>query len=295
MVYHSQHRCKLVADRVCNGPQSMTTRAKHPSTIDNRHHPLLQLIPRLRFSEERRRSGLFYIEGLRNVEQAVKHHAHIEALIVCYSLLRLPFAQKLVRHERRKGTLVVEVTPNVMYGLGQLEDPQGIGAILRQHWQPLSDVKAGNELCWLALQTVRSPGNLGSILRTSDAVGGAGLIVLGKSIDPYDPATVRATMGALFRQQFVGTSESEFRRWKKRSPFLLVGTSPSAPVDYHSLTYQAPTILLMGGERKGLPLELESICDVMVRIPMVGQNDSLNLAVATSIMLRLRASAASLG
>jgi tRNA(Leu) C34 or U34 (ribose-2'-O)-methylase TrmL len=103
--------------------------------------------------------------------------------------------------------------------------------------------------------------------------------------DPYDPSTVRATMGAIFRQRFVRTTVTEFRRWKRDSLYRLVGTSPSATTDYHMVSYDTPTILFMGEERKGLPPELQSLCDMMVSIPMIGEDNSLNLAVATSVML----------
>jgi TrmH family RNA methyltransferase len=128
---------------------------------------------------------------------------------------------------------------------------------------------------------VHSPGNLGTLLRTSEAVGGGGLILLNDDVDPYDPATVRSTMGALFAQRFV----CEFMRWKERHRCMLVGTSPASQEDYHAAAYRAPTVLLMGDKREGLPPALQALCDVMVRIPMVGHADSLNLGVATSIML----------
>src|SRR5262249_22173648 len=142
-----------------------------------------------------------------------------------------------------------------------------------------------NELCWLALQTVRSAGNLGTILRTAAAVGSAGLFVLGSQVDPYDPAAVRATMGALYAQQLVRTTPAALDEWKRRHRCLLVGTSLTAPTDYQARAYHSPTILLMGEERKGLPSDLMALCDDLVRIPMVGGSDSLNLGVATGVML----------
>lgn len=124
-----------------------------------------------------------------------------------------------------------------------------------------------------------------SILRTSEAVGGPGLILLGDAVDPYDPATVRASMGSLFSQRFVRTSVSEARRWKDRQPYMLVGTAPSGSIDYQAIDYRRPTVLLMGGERKGLSGDLQALCDTTVRIPMIGHTDSLNLSVAASLLL----------
>lgn len=271
------------AGRACNGPSKMTTRKAQ--LIDSRFHPLMKRIQRLHLRQERERSGLFYIEGLRFVAMALQHHMPVETLVVCPSLLDHPYAQKMIRTQRRLGTPILEVTAGVMHSITLVDDPQGIGAIVRQRWKPLERIKPGAELCWLALQIIRSPGNLGTILRTCDCVGAAGLILLGDEIDPYDPATVRATMGAMFTQSFVRTSLEKFIQWKRRYTIPLVGTSPSAPVDYQAVNYQKPTILLMGEERKGLPPDLQNICDLMVNIPMVGESDSLNLGIATGVML----------
>jgi RNA methyltransferase, TrmH family len=132
---------------------------------------------------------------------------------------------------------------------------------------------------------VRSPGNLGTILRTCEAVGGAGAILIGDGIDPYDPATVRATMGAVFSQRFVRTGFRELVGWKRQTGIRLVGTSPLAVKNYRAGDYRGPLILYMGSERKGMSPEHQALCDEMVRIPMVGRADSLNIAVATGVML----------
>jgi TrmH family RNA methyltransferase len=225
------------------------------------------------------------VEGLRFVAHAVQHHIPLETLIVCHSLLDHPFAHRLVQQQKQLGTPIMEVSAAVFRDISRVLEPQGIGAVVRQRWEPLEQVRPGSELCWLALQAVNSPGNLGTMLRTSEAVGGAGIILLDNSIDPYDPAAVRATMGSIFSQRFVRTNIAAFKRWKQRHRCMLVGTSPSAPHDYHAVTYQRPTLLLMGEERKGLPQELQALCDIMVHIPMVGETDSLNLAIATGIMV----------
>ena len=259
---------------------------KVPSTIIrtiSSHH--IRRIHRLRLREERERTGLYYIESLRFAAQAIAHGRTIETLVVSRSLLRHPYAYRLLQQQHRLGTPILDVTPAVLHGISLADDPQGIAAVVKQHWDRLADLKAGNELCWVAHPCVRSPGNLGTILRTSEAVGGAGVILLDETTDPYDPTAVRATMGALFAQHCVRATREELLRWKHRTHALLVGTSPEASQAYTAVTYQHPTILLMGEERKGLPADLQALCDVMVSIPMVGQGDSLNLAIASSLML----------
>jgi TrmH family RNA methyltransferase len=268
-----------------HGDDSIPPFPQRAPIITQYQHSVIQRIHHLRRREAREQSGLYYIEGLRLVLQAVQHHSALEALVVCPPLLTHASAQRLVRAQRRLGMPIVRVTAPVMHQLALVDDPQGIGAVVRQRWEPLERITPRNELCWIALHQVRSPGNLGTILRTSAAVGGAGTILLGNAVDPYEPAVVRATMGSLYAQRLVRTVPDALARWKRRHHCQLIGTSPSARTDYHAHLYRTPTILLMGDERKGLPVALQSLCDQMVRIPMVGDCDSLNLGVATGVML----------
>jgi TrmH family RNA methyltransferase len=264
----------------------MTRRFNTAYKITSRNNIFIKRIRALHLREERERTGLYYVEGMRFVSQAARHNAHIETLVICPSLLSHPFANNLAQRIAASGVPTLEVSPEVLHSIALVNDPQGMGAVLRQRWQPLERVKLGGRLCWIAHDTVRSPGNLGSIIRTSDAVGGAGIILLGDSTDPYDPATVRASMGAMFTQRFVRTTPGDLALWKELRQWLLVGTSPTASTDYRAVDYRsAPVILLMGSERKGLSSELQSMCDVLVRIPMVGESDSLNISVATGVML----------
>ena len=139
--------------------------------------------------------------------------------------------------------------------------------------------------CGRRSDSIQDPGNLGTILRTLDAVGGSGLILLDHSTDPYDATALRASMGAVFSQQLVRASFSDFARWKQAGNFQLVGTSGSAREDYHEFSYPDPMVLLMGSERLGLQEEHLKLCDGLVAIPMVGRSDSLNLSVATGVVL----------
>jgi TrmH family RNA methyltransferase len=253
--------------------------------ISSRNDRRIKRIRALQERRERERSGLYYIEGIRFVAQAAHYNTPVETLVYSPPLLTHPFARRLMHRHEQAGTQMIAVTPEVFYSLALAEDPQGIGAVVRQKWLPLERVKLGGKLCWLALDNLRSPGNLGSILRTSEAVGGAGVILLGEPTDPYDPSTVRASMGAHFSQRFVHTTPTALRKWKEERGWQLVGTSPRAAIDYRQADYRLPTILLIGEERNGLPDEIQANCDLMVRIPMVGHGDSLNVAVATGVLL----------
>ena len=253
--------------------------------IEDPSHYQIERIRRLQTRAEREHTGLYYIEGMRFVARALSQGAPIEALVACPHLQTHPFARHLTRREQRSGTPILTVTPAVMCGLGSVEDPQGIGAVVRQRWTSLERIRPANAPCWVMLETMRSSGNLGTILRTADATGGSGLILLGNAIDPYDPATVRATMGAQFEQRFVRTSVDELRVWHGRRHFTLVGTAPAAATDYQKVDFRGPTMLLLGDERKGLSRELQALCDTTIRIPMVGGTDSLNVSVAAGVLL----------
>ena len=234
---------------------------------------------------ERDRTQTFFAEGLRFIGQAVAQNAEIEAVVIVPKTLEHPFGLKLRRQLEQKRVPLWEITPELFGRLSRAEEPQWIGAVVRQRWAARASVTSSPGLCWVALDQVHSPGNLGTILRTSEAVGASGLIALGDSVDPYDPACVRATMGAVFAQQFVRIAPTEFDAWKRRTGIYLVGTSPQAKRDYRAAAYPPGTVLLLGGERQGLSSERQRLCDELVHIPMVGQADSLNLAVATGVML----------
>jgi len=137
----------------------------------------------------------------------------------------------------------------------------------------------------VAVDQIRHPGSLGTILRIGDAVGGAGVVLIGDSSDPYDPTAVRASLGAIFSQRLVKASFEEFAAWTKRQGCFVVGTSPAAPVDYQAISYRPPTVLFLGSDRLGLSPEQQAICDVMVSIPMIGRCDSHHVAVATAVVL----------
>ena len=258
---------------------------KKPQIIFSRNNFHIRHIRDLQQRDERERTGKFFVTGLRFVIQAAQQGAQIESLVVAPKLLTNIPGQRLVRKLRQNGTTVYEVPSEVLHSVSLVDDPQGIGAVVRQRWQSLDTLKPGKELCWVALDTVQSPGNLGTIMRSCDAVGCGGVILLNESTDPYEPCAVRASMGALFAQKFIRATPDAFLAWKQKYGCTLVGTSPHMGDDYQQVRYPAPVVLFMGSERKGLSGQMQNLCDRMVKIPMVGRSDSLNLAIATSVLL----------
>jgi len=155
---------------------------------------------------------------------------------------------------------------------------------VRQSWLDLEDEAVGHGL-WLMLEDVQDPGNLGSALRSLDAAGGRGLILLDESTDACHPTSVRASMGSIFTQKLVKTGTRELADWKKSHQTTIIGTTCEQAVHYRSYNYPEDMILLMGSEQKGLQEEHLQLCDTLVHIPMAGSMDSLNLACAASIVL----------
>jgi RNA methyltransferase, TrmH family len=253
--------------------------------ISSLSNPRVKQIRALRQRKEREATRLYFVEGIRIVTEAAQLHAGIETLVVAPELLKSVHALELVAAQGMQGVPVLEVSRDVFAGLSSREGPQGLGAVMRQQIESLEQVTPGGELCWVALDAAQDPGNIGAILRTSDAVGGAGLILLGNAADPYDPAAVRASMGALFAQRVVRADWGTFVAWKRQHAVTVVGTSDKAVQEYRAAAYPSPLVLLMGSEREGLSPARQAVCDHMVRIPMVGRSDSLNLAVATAIVL----------
>lgn len=246
----------------------------------------IKRIRRLQDRKEREKNGLFFIEGIRIVAEAVERNEIFDTIIVSPERLQSEYAWKLVENLRGRGTPVLEVSSQVFERLSQKEGPQGIAAVVRQRWTALGSVHVEQGKPWVALDSVADPGNLGTIMRTLDAVGGSGVILLDQSTDPYDPSCVRASMGALFDLSLVRASFDQFRTWmKNQNDVRLIGTSGASHQDYHFYSYPSKMVLLMGSERLGLQPHHLELCDEVVRIPMVGKSDSLNLAVATAVVL----------
>lgn len=255
------------------------------TAITSRNNAWIKQIRALRSRKERERTGLFFVEGIRMTREALRCGTDVQAIVAAPDLLDRSRRRDFVESEFRARAPTVEVSTEVFSGLVDRTEPSGVGALVRQQWSALESVAPRDELCWVALASVQYPGNLGTILRTCEAVGSAGVILLGSATDPYDSMAVRASMGAIFSQRLVRTNLEAFYQWKEQTGIDVVGTSPAASEDYHAAAYRRPCVLLMGCESAGLSPEEQASCDLMVRIPMVGRTDSLNLAMATSILL----------
>jgi len=250
--------------------------------ITSSTNKLVKNIRKLQNKKYRDESELFFVEGQRHVIQGIQENSRIELIIICTALLKSDAANKILQTASDEGIKIIEVNEKVFRTMASKEGPQGIAAVFHQNWFSFSEISNG---IWVGLDQVQDPGNLGSILRTLDAIGGKGILLIGNCTDPFHPTSVRASMGAIFTQKIIRTTQSGFIEWTAGGKFTIVGSSCGDGKDYQSLSYHDSTILLMGSEQKGLNEKLISVCDQLIHIPMNGKVDSLNLSNATSIIL----------
>jgi TrmH family RNA methyltransferase len=257
---------------------------KYP-VVSSARDPRFLNLRSLQTHQGRSRSELYIIEGIRHLACAVEHCAPIESVFLDPSVLSNPFGQKLARQLRRQGVPGIRLSRELYRDLTLATEPQGIGAVLKQRWFSLEQLRATRKSLWLAVESIESPGNLGTIIRTAEAAGVSGVFILNPNCDPHDPATIRATMGSLFSQKLVRCTASEFRYWANSNGVSAVASSPSGLMDYKALEYRFPAVLIVGSEKHGLSEQLLEAADFVVRIPMHGGCDSLNAAVAASVLL----------
>lgn len=265
--------------------------------ITSHSNPKIKQVRALRQRKTRQESGLFLVEGIRHVGEAVeaaeqrgrdeaRPGPQIESIFYAPDLLTSDFARSLVAEQAARGVACYPVTAEVFDSLADKENPQGILAVVREHSTRLEDLTAANFPWGVALVAPQDPGNIGTILRTIDAVGASGLLLLDSSADPYHPGAVRASMGAVFWYPLVSVRFEAFSAWARQHGYAVIGTSAHGSRDYREVdTYPIPRILLMGSEREGLSPEQTAACTDLLRLPMRGRATSLNLAVATGVML----------
>ncbi|MCZ8177512.1 MAG: RNA methyltransferase [Rhizobium sp.] len=249
-------------------------------------NPIIKDIKALSLKKARDESRTFMAEGLKLVIDALDRGWTIRTLVYAKAGKGKPMVEKVAARTVAAGGLVLEVSEKVMSSITRRDNPQMVAAVFEQRWTALKDIQPKGSETWIALDRVRDPGNLGTIIRTADAAGASGVILVGDCTDPFSLETVRATMGSMFALPLVKTTPADFLKWKKSVDARLVATHLAGAVDYRTIDYKSkPVILMMGNEQSGLPDDLAEAADKLARIPQVGMADSLNLAVATGVML----------
>ncbi|WP_349957299.1 RNA methyltransferase [Rhizobium sp. ZPR3] len=249
-------------------------------------NPIVKDIKALTVKKSREESGAFLAEGLKLVIDALELGWTIRTLVYAKAAKGKPLVEQVAAKTVAAGGLVLEVSEKVIGSITRRDNPQMVVGVFEQRWRPLREVKPATGETWVALDRVRDPGNLGTIIRTADAAGASGVILVGETTDPFSLETVRATMGSIFAVPVVKATPEEFLAWKKKADVSVVATHLAGAVDYRTIDYKKkPVVILMGNEQSGLPDALAKEADALARIPQAGRADSLNLAVATAVML----------
>jgi TrmH family RNA methyltransferase len=257
-----------------------------PDLITSAANPLVKRIRGLAERKQRRREGAFFVEGLQPVWQAVEAGATIDTFVVAPDLLVSERAQKLLAAQEAGGTRVAHVTAGIFTSLSDRDGPSGLGAIVRARMAQLEELPVREDAPLVALHRIGNPGNLGTIIRTADATGAGGVILLGETTDPFAPAAVKASMGALFALPVAHVADpAHFFSWATERGIAIATTSARATDEHWAVRYPRPLALLLGSEGDGLPPDLLARGDLRVRIPMTGTARSLNLAVAAGVLL----------
>lgn len=243
-------------------------------------NPQVKQARALRQKKARSESGLFLVEGIHHVGEVIAAGWDVDSIFYAPDLLTSEFARDLVS---RASPQPQPVSASVMESLTDKENPQGIMAVVRQRQSQLANLKRPQTCA--ALVAPQDPGNVGTILRTLDAVGAEALFLLEGGVELYHPTVIRSSMGTIFWKPIIQTSFDEFSAWARRENYQLIGTSAHGDVEYQTFVPRLPWILVLGNEQKGLSMEQMNACDVTVSLPMMGRVSSLNLAVAAGVLL----------
>lgn len=253
-----------------------------PRLVTAFSNPAIKAARQLRDKKHRRAAGLFLAEGLRILTEARESGVLPQTLF--FSDASHPLLATLIEATEAAGGEAIETGPDILHKISGKDNPQTVLGVYRQFDTSLASLDRAAAPLWIVAQALRDPGNLGTILRTGDAVGAGGLILLDACADPFSVEAVRASMGALFTQRLAAAPWAEFQTWLRAARGQLVGASLAAETDYRDARYTNPVFLLIGSESHGLPDAYEAECDLLVKIPMMGRADSLNAAVAAAVM-----------
>ncbi|MEM9332127.1 MAG: RNA methyltransferase [Pseudomonadota bacterium] len=250
-------------------------------------NPRVKSIRSLALKKNREETSTFLVEGFKLVRDAHAGGWIIKTLVYSGKFAEGNAAlESLAANVRAKGGDVLEVNEKVLSSITRRDNPQMVVAVVEQKWATLPNDVTDKEAVWIALDRVRDPGNLGTIIRTSDCAGVDGIILIGETTDPFSLEATRASMGSIFNVPLVRMSEEAFLKWRNGWNGAVFGTHLAGAVDYRTVDFQSkPVLLMMGNEQQGLTANLADKCDQLILIPMAGSADSLNLAIATGIVL----------
>ncbi len=254
--------------------------------ITSHQNPLIKRIRRIRQKKYRQRERTFFIEGLRLVLSAIESQAEIERLVYSPDLLTSDLGWQAIKSQESRGTAAVQVSSDVFRNISTRDNPIGIGALILIPECVLEDLPVNSNSIFVALVKVSDPGNLGAVIRTGEATGVNGVILVDASVDPFHPTAVKASMGSLFTIPICSVANGDvLLEWAAAKGINIAASSTRAKQSFWQVNYELPALLLDGTEKKGLSQELLAAADMAVKIPMMGKPTSLNLAVAAGLIL----------
>lgn len=247
-------------------------------------NPTVKHLRSLREKKHRKAAGQFLAEGLRLLTDARECGRVPEILVMAEGRDPHPLLTALEHAVEAAGGEVIETSEDILAKITGKSNPQAVAGAFGEWDTALAALDRGAAPIWLVAQALRDPGNLGTMLRTGDAVGAGGLILIDDCADPFSVEAVRASMGAVFTQQVAMARWEEFLPWLRSGAGQLVAASLRDAVPYRGAPYRAPCFVLVGNESQGLPENYEAACDLRVTMPMRGRADSLNAAVAGAVL-----------
>jgi TrmH family RNA methyltransferase len=253
-------------------------------TITGFSNPTVKLLRSLRDKKHRKREGKFLAEGLRLLTDARESGRVPEMLVMADRRDEHPLLESLMADVEAADGEILETSPDILSKITGKDNPQAVLGMVAEFDTSLDALDRTRAPIWLVAQALRDPGNLGTMLRTGDAAGAGGLILIDECADPFSAEAVRASMGAVFTQAIAQAPWSEFIGWLRQGEGQLVAASLRDAVPYRGAPYRAPCFILVGNESRGLPEEYEAACDLRVTIPMRGRADSLNAAIAGAVL-----------
>ena len=253
-------------------------------TITGFSNPTVKALRGLRDKKQRRLQGRFLAEGLRLLTDARISGVLPEMLVMAEGRDAHPLLQALEADVLAAGGEVLEMPCDLLAKVTGKDNPQAVAGVFAEFDTSLAAIDRTVAPIWLVAQALRDPGNLGTMLRTGDAVGAGGLILIDDCADPFSVEAVRASMGAIFTQRIARAGWDAFIEWLRAGDGQLVAASLRDAVPYRKAPYAAPCFVLVGNESQGLPAAYEDACDLRVTMPMRGRADSLNAAVAAAVL-----------
>ncbi len=247
-------------------------------------NPLVKFLRSLRDKKYRKREQRFLAEGLRLLTDARMSGILPEMLVMATGRAAHPLLDELEEAVAAAGGEIIEMDEAILSKVTGKENPQAVAGVFAEFDTGLTGIDRHAAPIWLVAQAMRDPGNLGTMLRTGDAVGAGGLILIDDCADPFSAEAVRASMGAIFTQKVARADWDSFAAWLRQDAGQLVAASLRDAVDYRGAPYAAPCFLMVGNESQGLPEAYEDACDLRVTIPMLGRADSLNAAMAGAVL-----------